>query len=318
MCNYLHDKANRLDDTYFNTLGRIETAVTGSRWSRFRLIPLRYATGMLANHVICPWLRSGMSVKRRTIFGWSMALRIPAHLDIYMFGCKTSPSDIALTRYLLRRIRSGMQIIDIGASAGFYSLLSAHRTGVSGIVFACDPGNIAFGLLRRNIAAIPHAVGLQVACGNDSGVKEFHEFPVRYAEYNTLSPDGFLKESRWYREHQPRLMNCPVTSLDSIVSSHGLAPDLIKIDAENSEREVVDGMRITAEKIQPEVIMRFWPRHRDHGRQLSAIEMLSGLGYVTYGLTAEGGLLPVHVPDEVRNYAYEYLILRHTDRGNVS
>src|ERR1022692_1562310 len=55
-------------------------------------------------------------------------------------------------RLLLRTIKSGDCVVDIGANVGLYTLLFARAAGPDGRVIAFEPGPRSIALLRQNLA----------------------------------------------------------------------------------------------------------------------------------------------------------------------
>ena len=72
-------------------------------------------------------------------------------------------------------IRPGDQILDIGAAAGYYTLLSARLVGDSGRVvsFEPDPNNLKF--LRSHVEqnGLSHVTVLPIALADETGTARF-------------------------------------------------------------------------------------------------------------------------------------------------
>ncbi len=61
--------------------------------------------------------------------------------------------DREVVRLLKECVTPGMQIVDVGAHLGYFSLLSASLAGRGGTVWAFEPSPAMVGILRKNIAA---------------------------------------------------------------------------------------------------------------------------------------------------------------------
>lgn len=277
-------------------------------WKRVLTYPWRYTLLFIVRMLSHFGVLNKVIVTRKTIFTFSIRIALPGHADIFLFGTKTSPSDIHLTRYLIKRIQPDSTVIDIGASIGYYSLLISSLLGKTGHVLAIEPSRLAFQLLQANAAKMPHITLRQLSVGEKDKPGTIYTFPPRYAEYNTVNMDPFLTQSNWYNEKNVTLESVHVKSLDSILHDINIVPDIVKFDAENSDMAIVEGMHAMLIKVNPEIIMRYWPRGRDHTQQVEAIEKLQSLGYTVHGFTSDGSLIDLHHLD---NYSYEYLILKH-------
>ncbi|MCF8239364.1 MAG: FkbM family methyltransferase [Saprospiraceae bacterium] len=199
-------------------------------------------------------------------------------------------------------------MIDIGASIGFYSLLISGLIDDRGLVLAIEPSQEAFQLLQVNSAEMTNISARQISVGAKDKLGTIYTFPAKYAEYNTLNIDPFLTQSRWYNHKNVTHESVPVKSLDNILLDLHILPDIVKLDAENSDIAIVQGMHDIIEKAHPEIIMRYWPQDRDHTQQVTAIEKLQSLGYRLYGFNSEGSLIDGPHLDK---YIFEYVILKY-------
>lgn len=289
-------------------LAHIESLMRSGTWKRVLTYPWRYTLLFIVRMLSHFGVLHKVIVTRKTIFSFSIRIALPGHADIFLFGAKTSPSDIHLTRYLIKRIKPDSTAIDIGASIGYYSLLISSLLGKTGHVLAIEPSRLAFQLLQANAAKMPHITLRQLSVGEKDKPGTIYTFPPRYAEYNTVNMDPFLTQSNWYNEKNVTPESVHVKSLDSILHDINIVPDIVKFDAENSDMAIVEGMHAMIKKVNPEIIMRYWPQGRDHTQQVEAIEKLQSFGYTVQGFTSDGSLIDLHHLD---NYSYEYLILKH-------
>jgi FkbM family methyltransferase len=144
-------------------------------------------------------------------------------------GCWLGTYEDAKQKIVQKYVRPGMVIYDIGANAGYYSLLFSRLVGPTGKVFAFEPlpGNLEF--LRRhieinrlsNVTVIPAAVSAEDGVGH---------FQVR--AHNSM---GALSDSKDDLQVQTR-------SLDQFLKDHP-RPDLIKMDIEGGESDALRGSR---------------------------------------------------------------------------
>src|SRR6476659_5958961 len=70
------------------------------------------------------------------------------HRQIYM-GCFAN----AMTRWAKALLRPGGSFLDVGAHAGYFSLIAADRVGRGGLVIAVEPNPMVLATLRAHLAA---------------------------------------------------------------------------------------------------------------------------------------------------------------------
>jgi FkbM family methyltransferase len=184
------------------------------------------------------------------------------------------------TAFLLRWLRSGMTVIDIGANLGVYSLPLARRVGPHGHVFAYEPASEPRGMLERS-RSVNRAENLHVvaAAASDSA-REGHLVLGTSSELNSLGGSGAGETVR-------------ITSLDAEDGMRGWSSvDFIKIDAEGEEERILDGGQAFFDRHSP--LVMFEIKAGD-----AVNESLRGAfarrGYGVYRLLPGG---PVLVPDQ--------------------
>jgi FkbM family methyltransferase len=131
--------------------------------------------------------------------------------------------------FLLRWLRPGMTVIDIGANLGAYGLPMARKVGPHGMVFAYEPGSEPRSLLERS-RAINRADNLHViAAAVSDRPREGQLVLGQSSELNSLEGAG-PAENVW------------ITALDAEDGLRGWSSiDFVKIDAEGEEERILDG-----------------------------------------------------------------------------
>jgi FkbM family methyltransferase len=144
--------------------------------------------------------------------------------------------------FLLRWLRPGMTVIDIGANLGVYSLPLARRVGPHGHVFAYEPASEPRTMLERS-RGVNRADNLHViaAAASDSP-REGHLVLGASSELNSLEGSGPGETVR-------------ITSLDAEDGTRGWSSvDFIKIDAEGEEDRILDGGKVFFDRHSPLVM----------------------------------------------------------------
>lgn len=133
----------------------------------------------------------------------------------------------ALTARFVRHVRPGQIVFDLGAAAGYYTLLAARLVGASGRVVAFEPEPRNFGFLREHVRMNRLAcVELHnAAVGNGVGSASFSR--GRGSGTGRLDPQGSLR--------------VPIVRLDDLIEAGLPRPHHVKIDVEGAEAQVLAG-----------------------------------------------------------------------------
>lgn len=132
---------------------------------------------------------------------------------------------------------------DIGAHAGYYSLIAAVQNPSIRVV-AFEPASGPFYYLNQNILANGLSDKIhpfQIAIGDTSGEAEFLEathHKYKYLKYNLLAI-GNLKEEK--PDRSMKKVNVPVMTLDRFISDYQEPfPDILKMDTEGTEDTILN------------------------------------------------------------------------------
>ena len=149
-------------------------------------------------------------------------------------------------------VGGGMNVIDIGANIGYYTLLAAKLVGDEGKVFAFEPEPRNYALLLKNIElnGYKNVIPRQQAVSNKAGkVKLFlHE-----VESGAHSLYEVRKDAR-------EAIVVDAISLDEFFAGEECPIDIIKIDVEGAEMVVLLGMsKIVKNNDNLKIFTEFWP-----------------------------------------------------------
>lgn len=188
----------------------------------------------LRKHLATPW--AFMRMRKR-------GLETPWH-DFPLKGggklrVRNAPMDMHIMHRILGRDEYALSafapgsldtIIDVGAHLGFFSLLAA-RLGLR--VFALEPFDENFELLKSNIAHLNNVLPLPLAVGARAGEQEFHVSSIPSA--GSFHPVE--------RHPVQRVVRVPsVTIADFFREYRVQRCDLLKIDVEGAEYSIVYGI----------------------------------------------------------------------------
>jgi|SRR5438477_3569692 len=149
----------------------------------------------------------------------------------YVNGYWLGHYEFAIQEALRRELKPGQRFFDLGANAGFFTLLAARLVGPGGHCVAFDPSpeNAASVREQLELNEFHHCTVVQEALGDEDGTASF-SFPV------AGSPIGHLGQ----RRGAERQVEVKTVCLDSASARFG-EPDFVKMDVEGAEAMVLRG-----------------------------------------------------------------------------
>jgi FkbM family methyltransferase len=150
----------------------------------------------------------------------------------YLNGYWVGHFELDIQNALKRELKPGDVVYDVGANAGFFTLIAAHFVGPAGKVVAFDPAPENCESVREQVELngyAPFCTAVQKAVGGRAGRATF-SFAA------SGSPMGHLGGA----ERGERSVEVEVTTLDDAVAAYG-APTFIKLDVEGAEGDVMAG-----------------------------------------------------------------------------
>lgn len=192
-------------------------------------------------------------------------------LEQVAFGLGTYEPHIV--EAMASHVRPGMTAYDVGANAGYHTLVLSGLVGTQGRVFAFEPDvrnhRALVSNLNRNRVDNVTTVA-QAVCAT-TGVVSFASFDyslVGHIAHEATPDDANLRE-------------VPATSIDDwVFTQKHPKPDFIKIDVEGAEEQVLEGATQTLAQYRPAVIAEV--RDGDTWNRVSA--RTQKLGYCAHTL----------------------------------
>lgn len=287
--------------------------VHGSRRKRLARATLRTLYGFFYSRIVWGVFRRSYEKSARMFFGDYMVTRLPVGLDLYLYGMLADQSEIQLTRYLLERVKPGMVFFDVGASYGFYTLLTARLIGDRGAIHAFEASPTTFNTLKENVKLRPHILANHAACTDHDGIVCFFEFSSGQEGASSMYP--YLDEATIpSRGKSPTKVSVTAIALDSYCARRDVLPDVVKIDVEGGERDVVIGMQHVISERSPVIAMEFWHPPRPNTSHKAAVDFLVSRGYQVFAFADDNALVRIA---DIEHYSpkgtsSENLILLHT------
>jgi FkbM family methyltransferase len=174
------------------------------------------------------------------------------------------------TAHFVRLVGPGATVIDIGAHAGYYTLLASILAGDSGSVWAFEPDPINARFLRDHMN-VNHRRNVHVeelAVSDARGSARFR--------HGTGSGTGRLD-----RDGD---LDVGTVRLDDFCREHAIRPSALKIDVEGGELAVLDGAAEVIESTRPVI---FLSTHSRAGHE-ECLRRLRALGYTFQPIGAGG------------------------------
>jgi len=138
--------------------------------------------------------------------------------------------------YFYEVLRESMNVIDVGAHIGMYTVLAAEKVGRKGKVIAIEPGPENYKQLLKNIELnkFKNVIPMNIALTDHKGREKLYIHPHSYG--HSLLPS----------EDKTSSIDIFVRTLDNLLKERKMKQiDLIKIDTEGAELSVFKGAEKT-------------------------------------------------------------------------
>lgn len=235
----------------FRRLGRVPALLKLSRWY-FRLV---YRPGRI------------VEIARGPLRGlrWKCASGEQYWMPMGVYETETA-------RWLKSRLKSGSVFADVGANAGYFTLMAARSVGQNGLVYSFEPDSKLAATIREKLElnSLKNTTVVESAVAD----REASEvaFVIEKQAANSHLREVDLKHAV---SHEAGCASVPLTTLDKYFARVGRMPDVIKIDVEGAELHVLRGMSSILATGQISLIVS------THSGELNACcrELLASSGY---------------------------------------
>jgi FkbM family methyltransferase len=174
--------------------------------------------------------------------------------------------------------------IDVGANCGFYAVLGALWNPKLQVI-AFEPVPPIFDALRKNV--LLNRLEGRIRCENMALSSESGRVTLflPLGEGLDVETTGTLVSDSWQsRKGSPRLQ-VEAVRFDEYETRHPIRVDLLKIDVEDFEADVLEGMQKIIQRDQPFIVCEILPRL--HGNQRTR-RIVEALNYQPYWITSGG------------------------------
>lgn len=174
----------------------------------------------------------------------------------YFWGGKKSYEPLSLDNWI-SLARDSHTVLDIGAYTGIYSF-SAAVANPSSTIYSFEAvkrnySRLLLNVFANSLVARIKPVNRAVSDEDDKNI-QFYQFRGE----NILGCGASMNKKKGLPvTAEPEI--CTTISIDTFVSLHNIAPQLIKIDVEGAELKVLQGMHNVLSQYRPSVIVEVMP-----------------------------------------------------------
>lgn len=238
----------------------------------------------------------------KTLWGTKMTSYLPEGNTFYYYGyCEAN-----LTNFLLRFLKEGDVVLDVGAHVGFYSMLSSSLVGENGKVYSFEPTPWTYEILKENTKKLSNITLNNNAVSDTKAQISFKDYGPGYGAYNTAHKDGSTLNKK------AKTVYVETLTLDDYCKGKNIKPDFIKLDAEGYEYAILNGMKYLLEDVRPLVTLEVAGGEGWSDNCKKSIDYLISKKYKPYEMNIEGFVFPHTVKE---NYEYDNLLFVPEERN---
>ena len=214
------------------------------------------------------------------------------------------------TNFLKTILKKGMNVINIGANIGYFTLLAAREVGPTGKVFAFEPFPQTVELLKKNILVN----GFENVTIESKAVSNKTDFATLLTGGSSLH--NFISKKKFPIHTEIKV---PTITVDEFLKHKNINIDLIFIDAEGQEPLIFEGMKNTLQSQNLEIIFEFNPFTLEFSDTTpnDLLDQIQKMGFLQYLIDENTSLLkPITKSELIKqitppNIANIYLTRKH-------
>lgn len=168
-------------------------------------------------------------VTTRLFFGEPM--RVVTNEEVSVGILTYGYTEVALTTFMLRILKAGDTMVDVGTHFGYEAMLGCRLVGREGRVVSFEPNPRAFAIAARNLGRFPQAELRPQGVGASAGTLRLEVRPMRDIGLTRLAADVPAESS----------IEVPVTTLDEALRGRTRPVSFVKVDVEGFEMQVLLG-----------------------------------------------------------------------------
>ena len=163
------------------------------------------------------------------------------------FGFEEKSKDL-----ILRLVREGDVIFDVGANIGDYTLPLSAAIGPKGAVWAFEPVRRSFVVLSKNIEKnrIQNVLAREIAVGDADGRCTI------YCDASNFGGNSLMVDAT---TDKGAVLDVAITRLDTVCALGQIVPDLVKVDVQGAELGVLAGAAHLLGNDRTAFWLEYWP-----------------------------------------------------------
>ena len=144
------------------------------------------------------------------------------------------PPEPATTNLIKKNAKPNMVVFDLGANAGWFTLIFSKLVGPKGHVYSFEPDPQLFNILKENIELnnLKNVSSFQSAVSNKAGTASL---TLNYSQDGDNRLDS--------KSMQGESIEVKTTTIDLFCKTHNIKPDFLKMDVQGSEPSILAGMK---------------------------------------------------------------------------
>jgi FkbM family methyltransferase len=228
--------------------------------------------------------------KISTFWSEEMTVIIPEDVSLKLFAY--GYFEPGLTGIILEYLNKKDTFIDVGAHFGYFTRLGSYIVGEQGKVHSFEPIPTTYDILESNTTNKSNIKINNFALFSKNCRIQMMNLGTDRSAYNSIITEDSDNNTKDF-------FYVDTIRLDDYVNSNGIRPNFIKLDAEDSEYEVLTGAQSTLETFVPIVTLEV-----GGSNSKKCIDYLKNIGYSVYKCR-KGKLIP---HDIQKNYNYDNLL----------
>lgn len=268
------------------------------------LKPLRFVSAQTARSIQQKVRKNGVTIRLPNGNNMSIAKNTGIGLASQLFWHGLDGYEPETSRTLRFLFERASTFVDVGANCGLYSVLGA-LWNPSLKVTAFEPVPAIFSRLKKNV--LLNRLESRIHCENvalssKSGKATLFLPPGESLDLETTAT--LVSDSWQATKVSPLLLDVETVRFDEYEARHPLRADLIKIDVEDFEADVLEGMREIIARDRPFIVCEILPRLH---RNIRTCKIVEALKYQPYWITPVG-YVRISTFDFTRSHFTDFLL----------
>ena len=203
-----------------------------------------------------------------------------ADTDLLKYGLYLDESTICLTKYFISNITPKSVFIEVGAHAGFFSILAAQLVTQEGRVLSIEPSQNAFVLLEGNTHQFSQITNYNIAIGPKDEMVSFRE---------NEADKSFLNQIVTTFTDQDTIVEVYANKLDTFLKGQKVTPQIIFFSSSFIDFKFLEDSIKTVSMIGLQLVFSY-KAFVGGERILHLDSFLSSYGYQPFAILPDGTL----------------------------